>query len=277
MKMIFPGISGYGLGTTGFWSGSNPGLDNCIREAVEQYDLTVLDTAEMYGDGRSEEALGKSVRGLDRERIFLVDKILPQNATPEHFRKSLHSSLKRLQTDYLDLYLLHWREETDLTFLVKAMEDAVEEGLIRRWGVSNFDTADLEDLLAVKNGNRCFCNQIFYNVYERGAEHHLLPFMQAHAILPMAYSSLGSDYHPHPDIHRNRAVSQFCGKTGIAPEAFMLRWNLEHGFCACFSTSSPQHLRDNLCDIPAELQAEFSRIIELEFPCPKQPSPLVKL
>lgn len=277
MKMISPGISGFALGTTGFWSGSNPGLSAVIREAIGKYGITVLDTAEMYGDGRSEEALGKTICGMNREKLFLVDKILPQNAVPDRFRKSLLTSLDRLRTNCIDLYLLHWRADADLSFVVQAMEEAVEEGLIRRWGVSNFDVDDLEDLMAVENGNNCFCNQVYFSVYERGAEHRLLPFMKEHAILPFSYSSLGSSEYPHPDIHLNQAVSHFCAKAGIAPEALMLNWNLEQGFCACFSTSSLHHLRENLRDVPEELLEEFSRIVSREFPCPEQPYPLVKI
>ena len=153
-------ISAYGLGTTLFWSGSNPGLSACIREAVDRFGISVLDTAEMYGYGRSEEALGKTIRELPREKLFLVDKILPDNANEQQFQKSLHTSLKRLKVDYIDLFLLHWREDADLSFVVSAMEGAVKEGLIRQWGVSNFDTHDLLDLFAIPDGNHCFCNQM---------------------------------------------------------------------------------------------------------------------
>ena len=131
-----------------------------LRYGIE-HGMTLIDTAEMYGEGKAEQLVGEAIRGYDRSKLYLVSKVYPWNAGREHIFTSCEQSLKRLGTNYLDLYLLHWREETDLTFLVKAMEDAVEEGLIRRWGVSNFDTADLEDLLAVKNGNRCFSNQIF--------------------------------------------------------------------------------------------------------------------
>ncbi len=273
----FPEVSALGLGTTGFWSGSNAGLSACIREAVDRFGISVLDTAEMYGGGRCETALGEAVRGIRRDRIFLVDKILPDNANEISFRQSLCASLQRLGTDYIDLYLLHWREDVDLSFLVHAMEEAVQEGLIRRWGVSNFDMGDLKDLLAVPHGDRCFSNQIFYNVYERGCEYELLPLMRKHHILPMAYSSLGSDYHPHPDIHRNRAVMALCEAEHIPPEAMMLKWNTEQGFCSLFSTSSVTHLRENLQAIPEDVMQRFHNIIDCEFPSPAHAYPLVKI
>ena len=270
-------ISAYGLGTTLFWSGSNPGLSACIREAVDRFGISVLDTAEMYGYGRSEEALGKTIRELPREKLFLVDKILPDNANEQQFQKSLHTSLKRLKVDYIDLFLLHWREDADLSFVVSAMEGAVKEGLIRQWGVSNFDTHDLLDLFAIPDGNHCFCNQIFYNIYERGCEVQLLPLMIKHGILPMSYSSLGSHYHPHPDIHQNHAVMEVCISAGVSPEALMLRWNAEHGFCALFSTSSVEHLRQNLQEVSNDVYHQFEQVIEKQFPAPDHVYPLVKI
>ena len=270
-------ISAYGLGTTLFWSGSNPGLSACIREAVDRFGISVLDTAEMYGYGRSEEALGKTIRELPREKLFLVDKILPDNANEQQFQQSLHTSLKRLKVDYIDLFLLHWREDTDLSFVVSAMEEAVKEGLIRQWGVSNFDTHDLLDLFAIPDGNHCFCNQIFYNIYERGCEVQLLPLMIEHGILPMSYSSLGSHYHPHPDIHQNQAVMEVCISAGVSPEALMLRWNAEHGFCALFSTSSVEHLRQNLQEVSNDVYHQFEQVIEKQFPAPDHVYPLVKI
>ena len=239
--------------------------------------LSVIDTAEMYGAGRSEAALGEAVRGIPRDRLFITDKILPGNVTEEGFRKSLLASLKRLGMAYIDLYLLHWRENADLKLLARAMEDAVREGLIRHWGVSNFDTDDLMDLLSVEYGDRCFCDQIFYSVYERGIEKCLLPFMKDHGILPMAYSSLGSNYHPHPDIRQNRAVMDLCRKTGIAPDAMMLRWVADNGACALFGTSSVSHLRDDLKSVPDDAAEAFRKTVEREFPAPDRVYPLVKI
>ena len=269
-------VSAIGLGTTGFWSGRNQGLEDCILTAVNDYGMNLIDTAEMYGSGKCETALARAIAGLPREKVFLVDKILPDNATEESFFPSLHRSLNLLDVDEIDLYLLHWRENADLAFVVQAMHQAVQQGLIKAWGVSNFDTHDLKDLLAC-GGHDCACNQIFYNIYERGCEYELLPFMKEHGILPMSYSSLGSNYHPHPDIHRNTAVMEACRAYGIAPEAVMLRMNTEQGFAALFSTSSLSHLHSNLQEVPDEAYREIFARMDQEFPAPDHGYPLVKI
>ena len=269
-------VSAFGLGTTGFWSGSNKGLADVIHEAVNAFSMNLLDTAEMYGNGRCETALARAIAGMDRENLFLVDKILPDNATSESFFASLHQSLERLGVDCIDLYLLHWRENADLSFVVQAMEQAKQQGLIAAWGVSNFDTHDLKDLLAA-GGENCACNQIFYNVFERGCEWELLPLMKDHGIVPMAYSSLGSGYHPHPDIRKNKVIMDACRKYGIHPEAMMLRMNAEHGFVSLFSTSSLSHLRSNLQEIPDDVYEQLLPVFNREYPSPDHGYPLVKI
>ena len=271
------GISRLGLGTTGYWSGTNKGLDQCIEKAYCEYGINVFDTAEMYGNGRCEEALGKAVRAFPRERLFLVSKILPDNVKADAFDRCLENSLTRLNTDYIDLYLLHWRENCDLSLLVTKMEEAVRSGKIRRWGVSNFDTCDLKDLLAVPGGENCFCNQIFFNLYERGAEMELLPFMKANGILPMSYSSLGSNYHPHPDIHAVAEIEAACRENGVHAESIMLKFNIQAGFVTLFSTSSLSHLENDLQEITEEQYARLFPIFDRNFPAPDHIYPLVKI
>ena len=269
-------ISAIGLGTTGFWNGTNAGLEECIQTAHARYGINLFDTAEMYGDGKCETALARALRGIRREEIFIVDKILPDNAVPEEFDRCLDASLRRLETDYIDLYLLHWRENADLAFVTEKMHEAQRQGKIRRWGVSNFDIRDLTDLFAA-NGTDCFCNQIFYCLYERGAELDLLPFMKEHGILPMSYSSLGSGYCPHPDLQKNRAIMRACRSHGIEPEAFMLKMNTELGFATLFSTSSLSHLEADLQEIPAAVYEELLPVFDREYPAPDHPVPLVKI
>ena len=270
-------ISAAGMGTTSFWSGSNAGLDRCIRTAVTEYGVTVLDTAEMYGGGRCETELGKTVGSLDRESLFIVDKILPSNVQKKVFRRRLEESLKRLKTDYIDLYLLHWRENADLQLMVDEMEAARTDGLISAWGVSNFDVNDMRDLLDCENGRNCFCNQIYYSVYERGTEFDLLPLLKQEHILPMAYSSLGSGFAAHPDIRREHRIMDACREAGIVPEAFMLKFVAEHGVQALFQTSSLQHLRDDLKEVPDRVYAEILPLFEEAFPAPQKAKPLVKM
>ncbi len=267
-------ISYSGLGTTGFWDGRNDRLETCILKAVSDYGVTLVDTAEMYG--KSEQALRPVLRKAGRDNIFLVDKILPEHAGRKDFMTVLERGLEHLGTDHIDLYLLHWRENADLAEVVSLMEQARQEGKIREWGVSNFDTSDLEDLLAC-GGTGCFCNQIFHSVYERGCETRLLPYMKEHRILPMAYSVLGSNYHPHPDIRKNRAVMEICGRYDVPPENIMIRFLQDMDVITLFSTSSLTHLHDNLKDIPAEAYQAAAAVLDRELPAPDHIYPLVKI
>lgn len=134
----------------------------------------------MYGDGRSEQLIGRAIQGYDRSRLFLVSKVYPHNAGRRKIFKSLQQTLKNLQTDYLDLYLLHWRGGIPLEETVECMEQLVKEGKIRSWGVSNFDTDDMEELFSVPNGNHCVVNQVLYHLGSRGVEFDLLPWLKEH-------------------------------------------------------------------------------------------------
>ena len=269
-------ISVVGLGTTGFWSGQNAGLKECIRTAYDTYGINLFDTAEMYGSGRCESALADALKDMERSSLFLVDKIHPDNAVPSRFMRSLDQSLIRLKTDHIDLYLLHWREKTELPFLVQAMHQAQKEGKIRHWGVSNFDIRDLNDLFSA-GGTDCFCDQIFFSLYERGAEYDLLPFMKEHQILPMSYSSLGSSYYSHPDVRRNREIMKICGEYEISPEAYMLKMNMEYGFASLFSTSSLSHLHSDLQEVTDDVYQAVKPVFDSAFPPPDHAVPLVKI
>lgn len=137
--------------------------------------MTLIDTAEMYADGASEELVGEAIAGR-RDDVFLVSKAYPQNASRQRLPRACEASLKRLGTDRLDLYLLHWRGSVPLVETVEAMEALVAAGKIVRWGVSNFDTDDMDDLIAA-SGDRCSTNQILYNLTRRSPEHELLPWL----------------------------------------------------------------------------------------------------
>ena len=148
--------------------------------------LAVVDTAEMYGEGATESFLGEALAGI-RDKVFLVSKAYPQNASKARLRRACEGSLARLKTDRLDLYLLHWRGSVPLAETVEAMEALRDDGLVAAWGVSNFDADDLEDLVA-EGGDGCATNQILYNPSRRGPEFDLLPFMDKLSMPAMAYS-----------------------------------------------------------------------------------------
>ena len=147
-----------------------------LRTGIE-HGMTLLDTAEMYGGGRSEELVGEAIRPYDREKLFLVSKVYPHNAgRPEIFR-SCENSLRRLGTEYLDLYLLHWRGSVPFAETAECMEELVRKGRIRRWGVSNLDTDDMEELWGVPGGAQCQVDQVLYHLGSRGVEYDLLPWL----------------------------------------------------------------------------------------------------
>ena len=151
----------------------------------------LIDTAEMYADGRSELLVGQALRGFPREQQFIVTKVLPQNANRRRIFSSLDRSLAHLGTDWVDLYLLHWRGDADLSEAVACMEELKRHGKIRRWGVSNFDVQDMEDLWRVPDGRNCCVNQILYNLGSRGIEYDLLPWQREKNIPFMAYCPVG--------------------------------------------------------------------------------------
>src|SRR5512147_2003755 len=150
---------------------------------------TLIDTAEMYGDGRSEELVGEAIAGR-RDQVFLVSKVLPANATREGTIAACERSLRRLGTERLDLYLLHWRGSTRLPEVVEAFQELVRTGKSRHWGVSNFDRCDLERLCAIPGGRGVQVDQVRYSLAQRGIERELLPWCLAHRLPVMAYSPI---------------------------------------------------------------------------------------
>ena len=156
-----------------------------LRAGVER-GLTLIDTAEMYADGGAEEVVGEAIRGL-RDRVMLVSKVYPWNAGGQKMVTACEASLRRLRTDYLDMYLLHWGGEFTFAETVEAMEKLVAQGKIRRWGVSNLDVDEMQALWQVADGSRCATNQVLYHLASRGIEHDLLPWCQQQSLPAMAY------------------------------------------------------------------------------------------
>ncbi len=153
--------------------------------------LTLIDTAEMYAEGGAEEVVGDAIRGI-RDRVFVVSKVYPWNAGGSNMAAACEASLRRLGTDYLDLYLLHWRGNYSLQETVTAMETLVAQGKIRHWGVSNLDYADMQELWQVKGGKACAANQVLYHLASRGIEYDLLPWCQQQSMPVMAYCPAGA-------------------------------------------------------------------------------------
>ncbi|MGN0241726.1 MAG: aldo/keto reductase [Candidatus Weimeria sp.] len=273
-RIQFPEV---GLGSTVFWY-KNRDAEKAMARAVNEGLISLIDTAEMYGSGRSEEAVGRVLKETGREKVFLVDKILPDNATPSQFRKSLENSLQRLGTDHIDLYLLHWREKADLAFVAYAMTEAVEEGLVIKWGVSNFDVSDMEDLFAEEHGSDCCTDQVLYNLCERGPEYDLFPWLSDHGVRPMSYSSLGSDVtRTRKNCESDSVIQAVSAETGLSPAAIMLAFNTRnHDLCALFGSSSFEHIKADLAGIGTDLDPFLEKINEA-FPAPTKKVPLAKI
>ena len=152
--------------------------------------MRLIDTAEMYGDGRSEKLVGEAIAAAPREELFLVSKVLPENAGEKHICQCCDATMNRMGVDYLDLYLLHWRGSVPLAETVRCLEQLKELGKIKNWGVSNFDIGDMEELWRIPGGRNCQVNQVLYHMGSRGIEYSLLPWMREHRVALMAYCPL---------------------------------------------------------------------------------------
>lgn len=183
--------------------------------------LTHIDTAEMYGDGRSEEIVGEAISGR-RDEVFLVSKVLPHNASRAGTRAACERSLQRLGTDRLDCYLLHWRGSYPLEETFAAFEALREEGKIRSWGVSNFDTDDLDETLNLVGPGRIACNQVLYHLRERAIEHAVIPWCEKHGVAVTAYSPFGQDDFPEAGSTQGRVLAQIAAKHGASPRQVAL-------------------------------------------------------
>ncbi|MEK4854239.1 aldo/keto reductase [Paenibacillus sp. FSL H7-0756] len=215
-----------------------------LRLGVE-LGMNLIDTAEMYGDGRSEELVGEALRGI-RDRVFLVSKVYPHNAGGTKLIGSCEASLKRLGTDHLDLYLLHWRGNIPLEETVEGMEALVASGKIARWGVSNLDTADMQELLHIPGGNHCAVNQVLYHLGSRGIEHELLPWLRGHKIPVMAYSPLAQAGTLRKGLTENEAVQRIARNHEVTPLQVLLAWTLRDGdVIAIPKAATREHVKEN--------------------------------
>lgn len=240
-----------------------------IRRGLD-LGLRVVDAAEMYGSGASEELVGEAIAGR-RDDVFLVSKVLPSNASASGVRRALEASLYRLNTDRLDLYLYHWRGHHRLEETVEALQAAVDDGLIGAWGVSNFDPADMDDLADL--GVTPATNQILYNLLRRGPEYDLLPLMRERGVDLMAYSPLEQGR-----LFQGQAgklLSEIAAEAGTTPAALALAWAVrEPGSIAIPRTSSPERMEENASALQVTLTPEILRDLDEVFTPPSGPRPL---
>jgi diketogulonate reductase-like aldo/keto reductase len=231
--------------------------------------MTLVDTAEMYGDGGAEEVLARAIAGR-RDRLFVVSKVYPHNAGRKSAISACERSLSRLGTDRLDLYLLHWRGRIPLGETVEAFERLRADGKILHWGVSNFDTADMRELLALPEGRRCATNQVLYHLGERGIEWELMSWMREQGIPLMAYSPLGQGA-----LLRKRNLASIAKGLGTTPAALALRWVLRApGVIAIPESANLEHVRANREALSLMLDRATLDALDAEFPAPAGPTPL---
>ena len=246
--------------------------------------LTLIDTAEMYGEGGAEEVVADAIAG-QRDRVFIVTKVYPHNASRSKLPKACERSLKRLRIETIDLYLLHWRGDVPLEETVKTLEQLRAEGKIRRWGVSNFDVADMEELFAVENGRNCAANQVLYNLEHREIEFDLLPFSTQPStnarpartnpqLSLMAYSPVGHGR----GLLNNAILKKIAKRHDATPPQIALSWVLRQPQVIAIPKASNQsHVRDNAHSAEIQLPDEDLAELDREFPPPKRKQPLPTL
>lgn len=241
-----------------------------LREGVA-LGMTLIDTAEMYGDGAAEELIGEAL-GTVRDQLFLVSKAYPQHAGRERLAAACENSLKRLGTDRLDLYLLHWRGSVPLGETVRAMEALQAAGKIRHWGVSNLDVDDMEELVAA-GGSACTVNQLLYNLTRRGPEHSLLPWLAAHDIPVMAYSPVEQGR-----LLTNATLRQVAETVGATPVQVALAWAMRRDdVIAIPKAGTAAHVRENRAAADLLLSEDDLARLDAAFPPPTARRPLEML
>jgi diketogulonate reductase-like aldo/keto reductase len=207
--------------------------------------MTHIDTAEMYLSGLAEEWVGEAVAGR-RDEVFLVSKVLPQNASRRGTIAACEASLARLRTDRLDCYLLHWRGRHPLEETVAAFESLRRDGKILSWGVSNFDVPDLEELDAISHGGQVACNQVLYHLEERAIEYAVIPWCEAHGMAVVAYSPFGHGQFPGPRTAGGRVLEEIARAHGATPRQVALRFLVRRpSVLAIAKAANPDHAAEN--------------------------------
>lgn len=237
--------------------------------------VTLIDTAEMYGNGKSEALIGEAIKPFDREKLYLVSKVYPHNAGRGKISGSLDQTLEHLGTDHLDLYLLHWRGSIPLRETVECMEEFVQQGKIKSWGVSNFDTDDMEELWSVPNGNHCAVNQVLYHLGSRGVEYNLLPWMVKHNVPLMAYCPLAQGGSLRKEMQTNPVLLKVAEKHGITVMQLLLAFVLHNEHMIAIPRSGKrEHVLENAAVQGVTLAEEDLADLNKAYPAPGTKIPL---
>ena len=239
-----------------------------VRLGIE-LGMTLIDTAEMYGNGRAEEIVAEAM-GRERDRLFIVSKVLPYNASQKGVVEACERSLKRLKTDRIDLYLLHWRGAVPLADTLAGFARLQRDGKIRHHGVSNFDLDDMKEWVGLAGGATVAANQILYNLTRRGPEFELIPWCRERQIAIMAYTPLGQGR-----MLQDKALAEVAARHGASPAQVALAWLLRRdGMMVIPKATQPEHVRDNRGALDLRLTADDLTVIDRAFPPPKGRSAL---
>jgi len=239
-----------------------------LRLGIE-LGLTLIDTAEMYGSGGAEEVIARAAEGV-RDSLFIVSKVYPHNASRAGVVAACERSLKRLATDRIDLYLLHWRGSIPLAETLEGFLRLQGDGKIRHYGVSNFDRADMAEWAALQGGGTVAADQVLYNLSRRGPEWDLLPWCREHQVAVMAYTPLGQGH-----MLANRALGEVARRRDATPAQVALAWLLrQDGTIVIPKASRPEHVRENRRSLDIALTEEDLAALDRAFPPPKSRSSL---
>lgn len=268
-----------GMGT--WHMGDDPAKEKAEIDALQagiKAGAAVIDTAEMYGEGNAETLVGKAIQPFTRGDLYLISKVYPWNASADELPKALDRSLARLGTDYLDLYLLHWRGDVPLAETVDALEAAKASGKIRAWGVSNFDVADMEELLRLENGDQCAANQVLYNLGSRGIEYDLLPW-QAEAEIPViAYSPIAQGDRLGHHFKNDEVLKELAEAKGCTIFQLLLAWTLRQPHVLAIpQTSDSLHMLQNIEAAKIIFSKSELAAIDAHFPAPTKKQPLAMI
>lgn len=259
------------LGQGTWYLGENPSTREREIKTLKlgiELGMTLVDTAEMYGDGGSERLVGEAIRGI-RDSIFLVSKVYPHNAGSKNIFTSCENSLKRLGTDHLDLYLLHWRGGVPFQETVECMEKLKKQGKILRWGVSNLDTADMKELMSCSGSENCMANQVLYHLGSRGIEFDLMPWQRKRNIPIMAYCPIAKGGRLRKELLEDEAVSEIALKYHVRPLQVLLAWVIrDDDIIAIPKASREEHVIENAEAASIVLSKEDIDRLDRVFPKP---------
>ncbi|MGF2385463.1 aldo/keto reductase [Lentilactobacillus otakiensis] len=262
-------VPAIGLGTWHMGDSASTRADEikALQEGIHA-GARVIDTAEMYGNGRSESLVGEAIKDLQRDDLFIIDKVLPSNASASRMEHSLDTSLKLVGTDYFDLYLYHWRGAVPLSETIETLQQLQQKGKIKRWGVSNFDISDMEELMELPGADQVAANEDLYNLGSRGIEYSLLPWMRKRNIPLIAYTPVAAG-DARGRLTHDPVVNQIANSHSATPWQIILAWAIRDGNTLAIPQSGdPKHAVDNVKAADITLTDNELAQLDVEFPKP---------